>query len=105
MTRWGDERSLVTEMQPSYPGERSESGEAHNAVPGFRFANPGYGRWLRAAHDLAHQSDRLLDHRGSNVEMRAGPDPAVHHGEQHAALTQDLDHAFAGNPGAIRVEE
>jgi hypothetical protein len=37
--------------------------------------------------------------------MGAGPDAAVHHGEQHAALLQRLDHFFAGDAGAVGVEE
>ena len=37
--------------------------------------------------------------------MGAGPDPAVHHRQQHAALTQCLDHIFAGDAGAIGFEE
>src|SRR5260370_36630931 len=37
--------------------------------------------------------------------MRACPDPAVHHGEQHAALTQGCDHFLAGHAGTIRFKE
>ena len=43
---------------------------------------------LPTTRDLAHQAERFLDHRSRHVEMGAGPDPAVHHGEQNAALAQ-----------------
>ena len=40
-----------------------------------------------------------------DVEMGAGADAAVHHGEQHAALAQRLDHLVAGDAGAVGLEE
>lgn len=39
-------------------------------------------------HDLAYVADHLLDHVGRDVEMRAGADAAVHHGQQDAARAQ-----------------
>jgi len=52
--------------------------------------------------DLAHQPDRLLDHACGDIEMGAGADPAVHHGEQHAALTQGArDHVIAADGQAL----
>src|SRR3954469_16319125 len=62
-------------------------------------------RQLCAVYDLAHQSDGLLDHGGRDVEMGAGADTAVHHGQQHAALPQRLDHLVAADAGTIRLEE
>ena len=62
-------------------------------------------RAYAAAHDLAHDADRLLDHRSADVEMRAGANAAVHHREQNAALAQGLDHLVAGDAGAVRLEE
>ena len=40
-----------------------------------------------------------------DVEMRAGANAAVHHGEQDAALAQGLDHLVAADAGAIGLEE
>src|SRR6266576_1518428 len=60
---------------------------------------------LRAPRDIAHQSDRLLDHLRSNIEMRARANPAVHHGEQNAALTHFCDHLVAGDAGTIGAKE
>ena len=40
-----------------------------------------------------------------DIQMGAGPDPAVHHRQQHATLVQRLDHVIAGNAGAVRLEE
>src|SRR5579863_2704100 len=58
-----------------------------------------------ATHDLAYQADRLLDHVGGDVEMSAGPDPAVHHGEQHAVASQGFDNFLAADAGAVGAEE
>src|ERR1700687_6368353 len=60
---------------------------------------------LRPAHDLAHQPDRLFDHPGCDIKMGAGPDTAVHYGEQYAALVQGLDHVVTADVGAVRLEE
>ena len=35
--------------------------------------------------------------------MGAGPDPAVHHGEQHAVLTQARDLVGAADAGAVSL--
>ena len=37
--------------------------------------------------------------------MGAGPDTAIHHGEQYATLTQGFDHLVAADAGAVGVEE
>ena len=41
----------------------------------------------------------------ADVEMGAGANAAVHHGEQDAALAQGLDHFVAGDASAVRLEE
>ena len=61
---------------------RPDPDRAEDAGLSTRWGNERYA----AAHDLAHQSDRLLDHLSRDVEMGAGPDAAVHHRQQHAAL-------------------
>src|SRR5437763_16969060 len=60
---------------------------------------------LCASRDLAYQSDRLLNHLAADIEMGAGPDPTVHHREQHAALAQAFDHVVTADPCATRLEE
>ena len=60
---------------------------------------------LNLPHDLAHQCHGLLNHVGGDIEVGAGPDPAVHHGKEHAALTQGFDHLVAGDAGAIGIKE
>ena len=37
--------------------------------------------------------------------MGAGPDAAIHHGEQDASLPQARDHVVAADAGAVRLEE
>jgi len=37
--------------------------------------------------------------------MGAGPDPAVHHGEQYTVLAQSRDHVVAADPGAVGFEK
>src|SRR5260370_29222887 len=37
--------------------------------------------------------------------MGAGANPAIHHGEKNAALTQALDHLLAADTGAVGFEE
>lgn len=53
-----------------------------------RMNSPELGPGLGRAHDLAHQPERLLDHCCRHIQVRAGPDPAIHHRKQHAALAQ-----------------
>src|ERR1700723_1372516 len=83
------------------------SGKERAPAPGFRFPHPGYSynNRLHPTRDIAHQAECFLDHRSRDVEMGAGPDPAVHHGKQNPALTQLRDHSVSGDARAFWVEE
>ena len=83
------------------------SGKERDAAPGYRFAHPGYSynNRLHPTRDVADQAERFLDHRSRDVEMGAGPDPAVHHGKQNPALAQLRDHSVSGDARAFWVEE
>jgi hypothetical protein len=61
----------------------------HQGRPEGRYGTRNDDKYegLCPPHDFPHQTDRFLDHVSGYIQVRAGPDPAVHHCEQDAALT------------------